>query len=573
MSRTSKAPPRWATAFILASALIALEAAFGFGYLAWLTESAVIHTRRGTYHRFFGGVFFLGLAFTWFAFYVHSSLGAKKVWRVTYASLYALCAFVQLSYLRFMGRLTTPGDVGDIFTSNPIEAAHIGWRAIDWRATLLIALYGAGLALVPPPTKPTGARRFASVVSAMILLSALTGRFTNGYAPLPSICAVFRTVTAAAGRDWMRSHRASPREEVAFRATRKPTRNIVLVVDESVRGDHLSINGYSRLTTPFLSSLQSDGILHNWGLATCGATSSTMAGKLLMTGYDLSHSRPDSLVSDEESALDTWPTVFHYAKAMGFTTRYFNGQNVFGGFGFRAADRVQIDFIEGTESLGRDVDSDKRIAERVKTALINGTGQFIVVNKMGIHLPYDRRYRPSSAKWGPRQEFAFYDNALLYNVDGFFEILLSDRDVLRNATVLYTSDHGERLRRFDNVGYHGGSSRDEAIVPLFLIGKEAVPPNPLFEASHANILPTLLDLMGYPDKLRAHPYAESLLHASASGPRERWFVSADGRRRTPWRYIRFSDAKMAEAEKRGGEEHCPNGEPPPCAIRKIGIKP
>ncbi|MCK7485365.1 MAG: hypothetical protein MZU97_07245 [Bacillus subtilis] len=54
-----------------------------------------------------------------------------------------------------------------------------------------------------------------------------------------------------------------------------PQNNIVLVIDESIRGDHLSVNGYSRPTTPFLDDFAtSDADFYNWGVAIAGGTCS-----------------------------------------------------------------------------------------------------------------------------------------------------------------------------------------------------------------------------------------------------------------------------------------------------------
>jgi glucan phosphoethanolaminetransferase (alkaline phosphatase superfamily) len=63
-----------------------------------------------------------------------------------------------------------------------------------------------------------------------------------------------------------------------------------------------------------------------------------------------------------------------------------------------------------------------------------------------------------------------YDNAIRYSVERFFRPLANDYSNLPNNTVIaYTSDHGESLYAHGAAG-HGGSSRAEAMVPLFLIG-------------------------------------------------------------------------------------------------------
>lgn len=63
----------------------------------------------------------------------------------------------------------------------------------------------------------------------------------------------------------------------------------------------------------------------------------------------------------------------------------------------------------------------------------------------------------------------------------------------------------------------------EASVPILLITKASVSVDTNFRASHANIFPTLLDLMGHPAGERRYPYALSLLKAGASQSRARYF--------------------------------------------------
>ncbi|MCC7189313.1 MAG: hypothetical protein IT312_11270 [Anaerolineales bacterium] len=69
--------------------------------------------------------------------------------------------------------------------------------------------------------------------------------------------------------------------------------------------------------------------------------------------------------------------------------------------------------------------------------------------------------------------------------------------------------------------------RAEATVPLLLIGANLPLSDTSYSASHANILPTLLDLMGVPSEARLRTYAPSLLTATAELNAPRIFL--DGR--------------------------------------------
>jgi glucan phosphoethanolaminetransferase (alkaline phosphatase superfamily) len=157
--------------------------------------------------------------------------------------------------------------------------------------------------------------------------------------------------------------------------------------------------------------------------------------------------------------------------------------------------------------------------------------QFIYVNKQGVHFPYHR----FAADNGPRFEPAMqplegvadrerlvnsYKNAVHFAVDRFFEDLLPQID-LRNAAIIYTSDHGQNLlddgkpvthcRRHDTNMY-------EAVVPLFAWAGDAglrqafgrAAAMNFGAASHFEIFPTLLVLLGYDPAIVRERYHQTL---------------------------------------------------------------
>ena len=105
-----------------------------------------------------------------------------------------------------------------------------------------------------------------------------------------------------------------PRDRLAYHSDTTPTRNIVFVVDESVRSDHLSVNGYPRDTTPYLDELARRGLVYNWGESASGGTYSLSSNNLLLTGL--------TDLPSTDHRLQKVPGIFQYAKAMGYTTYY-----------------------------------------------------------------------------------------------------------------------------------------------------------------------------------------------------------------------------------------------------------
>ncbi len=318
----------------------------------------------------------------------------------------------------------------------------------------------------------------------------------------------------------------------------RPANNIIFVVDESVTGTHLSLNGYHRQTTPYLERLAKQKILHNWGIAAAASTGSRFSYNALITGIT-----PDELPDKTSVKVNTFPTIFQYAKAMNYTTFYFDGQmeDYWGGV---PDDKNYIDNWVGAEdikndSLPGDWDIDNQIARRINKIIAASTGNFIFVFKRGSHYSYDLNFPADEAVWQPSYDAVnsytmppsdkipevinAYDNSLRYNIDSFFKNLVNDySNIPNNSVIVYTGDHGETLYA-DGKASHGGNSKNEATVPLFIIGKIDAKIDTAYRASHQNLYPTLLDLMNYPEELRGRKNSVSLLKAKSTNSQPRFF--------------------------------------------------
>lgn len=307
------------------------------------------------------------------------------------------------------------------------------------------------------------------------------------------------------------------------------THNVVLIVDESIRGDRLSLNGYPRPNTPYLQELQARGLLSNWGVATTGGTCSPIANLQLITGLRPQPNQPYALAH-------TWPTVFHYAKALGYRTHYFDAQADILWNGLHAADLTLIDNWRTLSDWGPTEDRDMLVARYAHNLITTSTGNFILINKKGVHFLYEDSYPSEAAVWLPAQSDLSapldalnnaYDNGILYNVDTFFRTLLPnpERD-LQATTVLYTSDHGQTLRENSENWLHCNYTLNEAKVPLAWLGLNPPPPVPGYRASHANLMPTTLRLLGWPETL---PHlAPALQTATQADDAPRYFYGGSG---------------------------------------------
>ena len=88
--------------------------------------------------------------------------------------------------------------------------------------------------------------------------------------------------------------------------------------------------------------------------------------------------------------------------------------------------------------------------------------------------------------------------------------LFPNAELPGDTVFVYTADHGESLAEQGEEVAHCGLGRQEAIVPLFMLGYDGVV-DTSYRASHQNLFATLLDLMGVPESSRKLAYQRSLL--------------------------------------------------------------
>lgn len=485
-----------------------------------------------------------GLAFALTFLFVMAATSSPYSWRLIYLAIFVAGSVVEYGHYNALRHFSTAEDLENvIFGTNLDNKLDAAMLYVDWTALVPCTLFLL-LLLAMRPLFEGGWKIFAAVLAGTIGFFTATGYFTTNNFPIPSSQALYRTVIGSAFK--LNYLSFTPRRLIDYRAAERPPGNIVFIVDESISGGHLSINGYNRPTTPLLDDLNEKGFIANWGLAVSGTTCSITANKLLLTGV--------TDLPDTKRQLLNHPIIFQYAKAMGYRTHFFDGQ-MDNFWSLSDFDRQFVDELHTKESLraANDFEIDAEIARRTREILDGSTGNFIWINKRGTHTPYQRAYPKSAEIWSPvyfadpyptfsteeeekRAYINSHDNAVKYNLQLFFGELFSSGPNA-NTAYLYTSDHGQNLKEVANHGSHCGDLPQQTIVPLFLIADRGTMPevDTDYEASHSNIFATLLDLMKFPEGERRFGYDISLLKATASDSRPRHFfagnLSGDGGRR------------------------------------------
>ncbi|MCR8924113.1 sulfatase-like hydrolase/transferase [Dasania sp. GY-MA-18] len=314
-------------------------------------------------------------------------------------------------------------------------------------------------------------------------------------------------------------------------------KDIVFVIDESVRGDFLDINANNGVYTG-LADGDVNWKLYNYGLAVAVATCSAEVNVTLRYG---------GTREQYKAIIARHPSIWQYAKKADMKTVYIDTQRTAGKLQnyMDSEELLSIDeFVQfdGVDILYRDVLAAEKIAKYSQ----NDTAEFILVNKMGAHFPVHDKYPDNFTYYKPvlrrggfvgisdtgnrdgfdgadewRLYVNSYKNTLLWSVGEFFKTIKLQAK-LSNLIMVYTSDHGQDLHLDGRSGVttHCSGERarsNEAVVPLVVLegGKAKFDwsenLNHNYNAvSHFNIFPTLLKLMNYDAEEVSKIYGYSL---------------------------------------------------------------
>lgn len=218
---------------------------------------------------------------------------------------------------------------------------------------------------------------------------------------------------------------------------------VVFVLGETVRADHLTINGYSRNTTPLLSE-RSDVI--SW--------------KKLFTNKTYTATSVPQILTDKnlDELKESYLSVYTVANAAGVQTTWIGNQTLEKSFSPIVETNTKVHLIDAYKSeYSFNKEYDGALLPVLDRLLPAETSQLFTLHMMGSHWYYENRYPDQFRTFTPfinskyipsltdEQLVNSYDNTILY-LDYFLnEIILTlEKETLPTALV-YVSDHGENL--------------------------------------------------------------------------------------------------------------------------------
>ena len=304
-------------------------------------------------------------------------------------------------------------------------------------------------------------------------------------------------------------------------------KHIIWIIDESVRGDLLSINNSPMLTTPFLQSIKSN--FYNYGIMSSASQYSYGSNMILQSGLRLDQ------LPDSNLHFGINPSIFQYSKQAGYTTYFIDGQNKKESptNGMTRYDFEHIDHYVRIHKNFPDIkwpEVDSTIVKYLKDVLDSKENTFTYINKAGCHFAYNNFYPKTrevfkpSYKGGeiwtdPAKLKNTYCNCISWSVDEFFRKLYP-ATIDKNAIILYTSDHGvsllEQGRPVQDTSPLNPLPVRAAVPFLVFAGKDhpelfqfaGINKNSL---SHFSIFPGTLFLLGYNKNQITKTYGEGFL--------------------------------------------------------------
>jgi len=298
-----------------------------------------------------------------------------------------------------------------------------------------------------------------------------------------------------------------------------PGPNVVLVVIDTLRADHLPFYGYENQTAPYLDSLAARGVVFERAWSTSSWTAPATAS--IMTGlYPNQHGVTQGMklvqTMQQEGAttltLNRIPTAIETVpklmKSRGYRT-------------FGITDNPNICKEEGFEGgFDRFKNFDYRNAPLVNRTLANWSdkikssdGWFVYLHYMDPHFPYYEREpwyqapppgHDKNATSEREREIptlrATYDSEINF-VDHHIRQALELLEVDEETVIVIVADHGEELMQRSNDKQHEFKLYSELThVPLVIVhpGAQLTRSRVPHTVSIIDILPTLREIIGAP---------------------------------------------------------------------------
>jgi arylsulfatase A-like enzyme len=295
--------------------------------------------------------------------------------------------------------------------------------------------------------------------------------------------------------------------------------NVLFILIDTLRQDHLSIYGYDRKTSPAIDRLAMTGAVFDNHISHAGQTvPSTLS--LMLSQYPVEHGVVHRFNGQFAKNPPYYPDSFLFLS------------EVFQSAGYKTAAFIGNPFLNVNNRFNQGFDHfiyrkgfGQKLSNTAKKWLNSYARSrdapfFMYIHFMDVHGPYktpkkyaDRYHRPAGGKLMCRNGLvdqisqedldytvASYDAAINY-VDDLISDILNELDQLKlreNTIIVVTSDHGDEFMEHHGLG-HGTTVYGELVcVPLIISYSKKIKPGTRIShiSQHLDLAPTILDLAG-----------------------------------------------------------------------------
>lgn len=318
--------------------------------------------------------------------------------------------------------------------------------------------------------------------------------------------------------------------------------DVLVVLLDSMRRDHVGAYGYRRATTPFIDSLARDGAVFENAVSQSSWTYPAVAA--LMTGAFPSDLRTGGAAADFRMPRGrrTMASVFAHA---GYRTVALSDHPGIAaddwGAGFDTFDALRVPDLRRWIVTESDEDTIRSRWDGL-LASTDGRPTFAYLHLFYPHEPYEPKPPWDvafgsagllSRPWARQRPIDLYDGEIGRTDALLRELVARFRRTNRASIAVVLADHGEALNEHDLAG-HGHSLFDELVrVPLVVNAPGLVPPGVRVRevAGLVDVLPTMAEMAGIAAELslgRGRSFASKLTGTADAGEddeRDRWALS------------------------------------------------
>ena len=261
--------------------------------------------------------------------------------------------------------------------------------------------------------------------------------------------------------------------------------NIVLIIIDTVRADHISFYGYHKNTTPNLDSLAKKGVFFNQAISQ-GSWTATSVPSLITSRY------PSTievyLFSDTNILAREIPTLPKVLQKKGYRTAFISSHPLL--------------FVEEVGMFETFIKSDGAKADNLTNEAIqwireNGEDRFFLqLHYMDVHdIPFFGNQTTLE------EGISMYDEALTFTDSNINRLIeeLNKLGIEDKTIIVFTSDHGEGINDHEQLFEHSAYLYDYLInVPLIIYNPKAkiTGYNVDCQVQLVDIVPTMLNILG-----------------------------------------------------------------------------